>query len=137
MEKRVRQVGLSNVYDLELFYRLLADSPVQPSVLQNRFLSQSSYDRDLRRLCRQRKIEYQSFWTLTANPHILKSPTLRSIAAKNGKTETQVFFNYLNARGITPLAGTTNQQHMAEAVACLAFEIEADELDRIDTLIPH
>ncbi len=39
---------------------------------QNRFYADTGYDIDIRAFCRQHGITYQSFWTPTANPHVLE-----------------------------------------------------------------
>ena len=38
------------------------------------------YDRDIRTYCKQKKIIYQSFWTLNANPHLLTHATMTALA---------------------------------------------------------
>lgn len=40
-------------------------------------------------LCMQNNITYQSFWTLTANPKVVDSPTVAAIAKKLGRTKAQ------------------------------------------------
>lgn len=44
---------------------------------------------DLRAFCRQNKIAYQSFWTLTANPDLLAGPCA-SVAKELSATPEQV-----------------------------------------------
>jgi diketogulonate reductase-like aldo/keto reductase len=68
-----RQIGISNVYDLSTLRKLYDEARVKPTVLQNRFYKDSGYDVQIREFCALHGIVYQSFWTLTANPHILKS----------------------------------------------------------------
>ena len=68
-----RRLGISNTYDLAVLRRLYSEARVKPVVLQNRFYETSGYDEDIREFCREHSIAYQSFWTLTANPHILKT----------------------------------------------------------------
>jgi diketogulonate reductase-like aldo/keto reductase len=68
-----RQIGISNVYDLSTLRKLYDEARVKPTVLQNRFYKDSGYDVQIREFCALHGIAYQSFWTLTANPHILKS----------------------------------------------------------------
>lgn len=70
---RARQIGISNCYELPTLRRLYEEARVKPTVLQNRFYRDSGYDVQVREFCAQHGIRYQSFWTLTANPHILKS----------------------------------------------------------------
>ena len=67
----VKHLGISNTYDVEFFKRLYESAIVKPTFIQNRFYSRSGYDVQIREFCQLHRITYQSFWTLTANPHIL------------------------------------------------------------------
>ncbi|MGB6010345.1 MAG: hypothetical protein WBI57_03630 [Desulfobacterales bacterium] len=79
------QLGISNCYDIEVIRSLYADANVKPAVVQNRFYQETGYDADLRHWCYDHGVIYQSFWTLTANPHILSSNIVRIIAQKYKK----------------------------------------------------
>lgn len=68
----VRYLGISNCYQLTLLKQLYDNAIIKPTFLQNRFYHETHYDREIREFCQQHDIHYQSFWTLTANPHILK-----------------------------------------------------------------
>lgn len=74
-EGKVHYLGVSNCYDPKLFKAIYGQAHVKPSFLQNRFYSDSGYDVELRKFCDANHIRYQSFWTLSANPHILESKT--------------------------------------------------------------
>ena len=63
-------LGISNTYDIKLLTRLYDDAAVKPQILQNRFYVRSNYDVEIRKFCSDNTIRYQSFWTLTANPHV-------------------------------------------------------------------
>jgi len=126
-----RQLGISNCYDLELLKRLYADSDVKPSVVQNRFYAESGYDSMLRQWCNEQGIIYQSFWSLTANPHILGSEAVIALANKYDKTQAQIFYRYLNQIGIVPLIGSTSQQHITEDLEIFNFELTPDEISQI------
>lgn len=130
-----RALGISNCYDLELLKRLYADATIKPSVVQNRFYRESGYDRELRQWCDTKGIRYQSFWSLTANPHVLRSETVIAFAQKYGKTEAQLFYRYLCHVGITPLIGSTSAQHMAEDLSIFEFELEGEEITGIGQLL--
>ena len=132
----VGQLGISNCYDLRIMKQLYTDATVKPAVLQNRFYRETRYDSELRLWCNDHGIIYQSFWTLTANPHILARDTIRSIAQAHGKTESQIFFRYLTQIGITPLTGTCSEQHMRDDLSIFEFELSAEELTRIGGLLP-
>jgi len=146
-EGSTRQLGVSNCYDLRTFNTLLDRARVKPTVLQNRFYATSGYDRELRALCAQHGVTYQSFWSLTANPHVVQSAELKAIAERlAGRARQQaqevtpemVFFRFLHQRGIVPLSGTTSELHMAHDVACVAsgaFSLMPDEMDVIEALL--
>ncbi len=123
-----RQLGISNCYDLELLQRLYFDADIKPSVVQNRFYSESGYDVELRQWCDEQGIIYQSFWSLTANPHILGSKAVIDLAQKYDKTQAQILYRYLNQMGIVPLIGSTSQQHMKEDLEIFSFELTSDEI---------
>lgn len=128
----VKQLGISNCYDLETLTFLFDAAAVKPAVLQNRFYADTHYDRSLRKFCRQHRIVYQSFWTLTANPGILADASVTSLAAKYGRSSAQVFFRFLTQTGIIPLTGTTSEQHMREDLAIFDFELTEEECRSID-----
>ena len=130
-----RQLGISNCYDTEVIRVLYADANVKPAVVQNRFYQETGYDADLRHWCSNHGVIYQSFWTLTANPHILVSNIVRSIAQKYNKTEAQIFFRYLSHIGIVPLTGTTSEQHMKEDLSIFDFELFSEDIQNVRNLL--
>ncbi len=130
-----RQLGISNCYDIEVIRSLYADADVKPAVVQNRFYQETNYDADLRHWCDNHGVIYQSFWTLTANPHILASNTVRTIAQKYKKTEAQIFFRYLSHSGIVPLTGTSSEKHMNEDLGIFNFELSSSDLKHVDILL--
>jgi diketogulonate reductase-like aldo/keto reductase len=130
-----RQLGISNCYDIEVIRSLYADADVKPAVVQNRFYQETDYDAQLRHWCDNHGVIYQSFWTLTANPHILASNTVRTIAQKHKKTEAQIFFRYLSHSGIVPLTGTSSEIHMKEDLGIFDFELSSEDLKDISVLL--
>ena len=103
--------------------------------MQNRFYQETGYDADLRHWCSHHGILYQSFWTLTANPHILSSSTIGAFAQKYNKTEAQIFFRYLSHSGIVPLTGTSSEKHMEEDLGIFDFELSSEDLKHMDLLL--
>ena len=130
-----RQLGISNCYDTDVIRSLYADAGVKPAIIQNRFYQETGYDADLRHWCSDHEVIYQSFWTLTANPHILSSNIIRTIAWKYKKTEAQIFFRYLSLSGIVPLTGTTSEQHMREDLGIFDFELSSEDLYNVSLLL--
>jgi len=130
-----KQLGISNCYDLKVLKQLYETASVKPAVLQNRFYQDSGYDKDMRKWCQERKIIYQSFWTLTANPHILASDTLLLAAQTFQKTPAQIFFRFLTHVGIVPLTGTCSDKHMKEDLEIFNFELPEMIIHEIQALI--
>ncbi len=130
-----RQLGISNCYDLELLQRLYRDASIKPSVVQNRFYAESGYDIELRQWCDEVGILHQSFWSLTANPHILKSREFFALSQEYDKTEAQILYRYLSHVGITPLIGSTSQQHINEDLDIFSFELKVGEIEAISSLL--
>lgn len=129
------QLGISNCYDFAFFKELFSKAVVKPKILQNRFYAKTHFDKELRCFCLEQGIAYQSFWSLTANPHILEDATLFLLCRRFRKTPAQVFFRYLTQRNITPLSGTTDLQHMQEDLNIFDFELSEEELFAIDRLL--
>jgi len=131
----VKQLGISNCYEPELLEYLHQTAQVKPAVVQNRFYAQTGYDQAIRAFCRGHGIVYQSFWTLTANPHVLKHALLVSLGERYGAVPAQIFFRCLTQLGIVPLTGTSSPQHMQQDLAIFGFELSAAECAEIEALL--
>lgn len=131
---KVRQLGISNCYSLAQLEALYAAARVKPAVLQNRFYSETGYDKDIRTYCHKQFILYQSFWTLTANPEILAHRTVTGLAGKYQRTPAQVLFRYLTQVGVVPLTGTRSETHMREDLAIFDFSLTDPELPQMTAL---
>jgi diketogulonate reductase-like aldo/keto reductase len=131
----VRQLGISNCYSLKTLQSLHDASRIKPAVVQNRFYAETDYDVDIRAYCRERRIVYQSFWTLTANPQLLADETIRLLSMKYSRTPAQILFRYLTQVDVVPLTGTRSETHMREDLAIFEFELTAHEVEAITTLL--
>lgn len=129
-----RQLGISNCYDVKLLASLVEFANVKPAVIQNRFYANTEYDKAIRAFCQHQNIVYQSFWTLTANPHILQDDQIKQVADTYQRSTVQVFFRYLSQIGIVPLTGTTSEQHMKDDLAIFEFELNREEIALIGEL---
>jgi diketogulonate reductase-like aldo/keto reductase len=119
----VHQLGISNCYRLADLSALYDCARVKPAIVQNRFYAEAGYDREIRAFCRQRRIVYQSFWTLTANPHLLSNVAITALAATHRQTPAQILFRYLTQIEVVPLTGTRSESHMVEDLAIFDFEL--------------
>lgn len=66
----------------------------------------------------------RSFWTLTGSPSLLRHPSLLILAQETGCTPAQTVYRVAQLRGIVPLAGSTNQQHMKDGVETSNIEFK-------------
>lgn len=131
----VKQLGISNCYNLKYLETLHHWARIKPAVVQNRFYAETRYDRGIRAFCRQHGLVYQSFWTLTANPQLLASTRVLSVARLHARTPAEVLFRYLTQEGYVPLTGTQSDQHMQEDLSIFDFELSADERASITSLL--
>jgi diketogulonate reductase-like aldo/keto reductase len=72
----------------------------------------------LRQYCREEEIIFQSFWTLTGNPQLMKSRVVKEVAGelqKLGVVDEKAVALYslvMGLEGVTVLNGTTNRERM-------------------------
>lgn len=125
---RVKNLGVSNCYDLGEFSRIYDEARIKPKVLQNRFYDDSGFDVELRNFCAQNGVKYQSFWTLSANRNALATPEIREIASSKGLTPQTLMYAFMMRLGHTPLDGTTDPGHMEEDVAVMGRFQEGDNV---------
>jgi len=131
----VRQLGVSNCYELRRLKALYRQARIKPALIQNRFYAETRYDREIRRFCRDNGVLYQSFWTLTANPKVLAAPNLVELAAKYGRSPAQLFFRYLTQSDIVCLTGTSSKAHMEQDLAIFDFRLSPAECEAIGALL--
>jgi len=144
----VSQIGISNCYNFPFFRRLYDAARVKPKVLQNRFYAESNYDADLRTFCLEHGVHYQTFWTVSANHHLLTAKHFRydggrempnpiALAADRLKVPPAlVLYAWLIRVGHQPLSGTTTHIHANLKCPDLANDLSSDEVDQIARLFP-
>lgn len=130
---RTRRLGVSNVSLLHLEQLAAAHSDV-PAFVQNRCFARLGWDHEVRRFCRERKIVYQGFSLLTANPEVLRHPLVATIATRAKATPAQVVFRFAQSIEMLPLTGTSNAEHMQQDLASRDVEISAGEVKAIESL---
>lgn len=133
--KQIRQLGISNCYDLTHLKHLYEAARIKPSVVQNRFYADTNYDKEIRAFCDQNQIIYQSFWTLSANPHLLVHKIVTGLASTYSRTPAQILFRYLTQIGIVPLTGTKSETHMRDDLAIFDFELGNDEQEAMEKML--
>lgn len=134
-KKEVGALGISNCYELDVLKYLYNNARIKPTIIQNRFYAQSGYDKEIRVFCKENGITYESFWSLTANPHILNSDILKNLSVKYEKGVAEIFYRFLNHINIVPLNGTTSTKHMIEDLKISEFELTNEEISSILNLL--
>lgn len=134
-EGKVKNIGISNCYNIRVFKNLFKEARIKPTILQNRFYAETSYDKDLRAFCLENSIHYLGFWTLTANGHLLASDITNEIREKYNLTQPQVLYRYLTQVGVIPLIGTTSQNHMIQDFKIFDVEFREEEILAISSLL--
>ena len=127
---RIRCLGISNV-TLQQLQLLLAKARVPPRFVQNRCYAVHGWDHDVRKLCRDQKMNYQGFSLLTANPGVLRSHELIKMAKRYEKTVCQIVFRFAIDIGMIPLTGTTDEKHMSEDLEVLDFCLSPEDTQEI------
>ncbi|RDW83115.1 hypothetical protein BP5796_04606 [Coleophoma crateriformis] len=109
---RIRALGISNT-DLDTVASLISDMDIPPSIVQNRFYPATHWEVELRKLCHENDIIYQSFWTLSGNPQLLRSSVVENLAKDAGvEREVALYCLVLGLERVCILDGTTNPEHM-------------------------
>lgn len=115
----IRTLGISNI-DAPTLEGLYEAAAIKPVVVQNRFYYRTLWDQDVRNFCKEKGIVYQSFWTLTANPHLLKSSPVSDMAQAIGISQAAALYLCVMALGkVSVLNGTTREEVMSQDLASL------------------
>ncbi len=130
---RTRLLGVSNM-SLHHLEQMAAAHDEAPAFVQNRCFARVGWDRDVRSLCRVRKIVYQGFSLLTANTEVRRHPLVTGLAAGSNVTPAQVVFSFARAVGILPLTGTSDAEHMKQDLANRDLTLSADAVQAIESL---
>jgi diketogulonate reductase-like aldo/keto reductase len=130
---RTRLLGVSNV-SLQHLEQMEAAHSELPAFVQNRCFARLGWDREICQFCNQRKITYQGFSLLTANPEVLQHPPLTALAAQINATPAQVVFSFARSVGILPLTGTSNAEHMKQDLASLNLNLPPEVVEAIESM---
>lgn len=131
---RTRWLGVSNV-SLKHLQEMEASGTELPSFVQNRCFARVGWDREVRAFCRERKIVYQGFSLLTANPEVLQHPPFIELARNLEATPAQVVFAFARAVGMLPLTGTSSEEHMRQDLGSVQITLPAEIVRRIESMV--
>ncbi|KAJ8233332.1 hypothetical protein LV160_006500 [Aspergillus fumigatus] len=110
------------------------------SAIWNRFYPDTRFDVPLRTFCGAHDIIYQSFWTLTANPGLLRSDAVQSLASQVEISPAAALYCLVLGLGnTTVLNGTTNRARMDADLAAVrkVEQFSKDSPDAWQMVLDH
>ena len=130
-EGRARSIGVSN-FEVEHLERLAAECDVVPAVNQIE-LHPYFQNEEVRRYGEERGIATQA-WSPIAQGEVLDDPAIREIAERLGRTPAQVVLRWHIQRGSIVFPKSTTAARIEENFALFDFELDADDVGRIEAL---
>jgi alcohol dehydrogenase (NADP+) len=126
-----RTLGICNV-DREGLAALVETARIPPAVVQ---IERHPYRprRALVDWCHERGIRVVAHSPLSA-PGLLEDPVLASVAAANDATPAQVALAWHRERGVVPIPGSNDPEHIVENLAATRLRLDADAMERLDDL---
>jgi len=129
----VALIGISNVTARQI-EDLVSFATVRPAFVQNRCYASAGWDREVRAVCAHHGIIYQGFSILTANRDVVQHDrVIRAMAKTRSISTAQLVFAFMHARGVLPLTGTSDAEHMRLDLASTAIELTTDELALLES----
>ncbi|MBN9363924.1 MULTISPECIES: aldo/keto reductase [unclassified Devosia] len=128
---RIRSIGVSN-FNLDHLERIIGETGETPVVNQIE-LHPRFQQRDKRAFHKQHDIFIES-WSPLGSGRMLDDATVGAIARKHGKSIAQVIIRWHLQGGLIVIPKTTHRERMAENFDVLGFELDADDLNKIDGL---
>lgn len=130
---KVRTIGLSN-FPMHKIEQILEVAEIEPAVLQveiNPYCNQH----ELKAALADHDIVFEGWYPLGhGDAALLAEPVFVETAAKHGKTPAQVVLRWSIQEGNVVFPMTRNPAHMAENLDVFDFELDADEMARINAL---
>ncbi|WP_144663108.1 aldo/keto reductase [Paenarthrobacter nicotinovorans] len=129
---KVRSIGVSNFKPAHLD-QLFRETDVVPAV--NQIQVSPSIPRPAARAYNERHgIVTESYSPLGASSDLLNAPVLASIGDKYGKTPGQVVLRWHVQHGLVAIPKTANPRRMKENLDVFDFELDQDDLSKLQTL---
>jgi 2,5-diketo-D-gluconate reductase A len=128
---RARSIGVSN-FEIEHLERLAAECEVVPAVNQIE-LHPYFQNEDVRRYGEAHGIATEA-WSPIAQGDVLDDPAIAEIAERLGKSSAQVVLRWHLQRGSIVFPKSTTPARIEENFALFDFELEAEDVSRIDAL---
>jgi diketogulonate reductase-like aldo/keto reductase len=126
-----RAIGVSN-YTIQHLEELLSWADVVPAVNQVEF-SPYLYQEELLAYCREREIQLEAYSPLTKG-RMLDDPPLVAVAEKYDKSPAQILIRWALQHRVVVIPKSSNQAHIRANADVFDFEIEPEDMARLDEL---
>ncbi|WP_069165824.1 aldo/keto reductase [Nocardia altamirensis] len=133
-EGKVRHIGLSEVSVGQLD-EAAAIAPI--ASVQNRYSVADRASEDVLDYCERHGIAFIP-WLPVARTTTQADDPLATVAARHGRTRTQVALSWLLHRSavIVPIPGTSTRAHLEENVAAAQLSLSVDDMELLSTIAP-
>lgn len=122
MEGKTASIGLSHAHDPQTLRRFLAVAQIKPSFIQNPIFAYNNWDRDIRLICQEYGIEFQSYsLNHQENDFVYQSEEVLTIAKRLNRTPQQVIVAFTKRLGLIPLVGPQDTIKMAHAITAARY----------------
>jgi len=127
----VDRIGVSNFepHHLDAATDALGEAPFANQVEMHPLLRQE----ELREYADANGVELVAYSPL-ARGTVLDDPAITHLAEKHGVSAAQVSLAWLREKGVTAIPKATGEDHIADNWASLGLELDAEDVEEIDTL---
>ena len=126
-----RAIGVSN-FDLDALSKLIEMADVPPALNQVDF-SPFRFRRRLLAGCAERGVALEAYSPLT-HGRDLADPVVAAIAEQVGRTPAQVMLRWAIQRGVGVIPKSSHRERIVENAAIFDFELDSDQMSRLDGL---
>jgi diketogulonate reductase-like aldo/keto reductase len=105
-----------------------AGAKVKPEYVQKRCFAHTGWEKEIRAICKEHGVIFQGYSVLTANKEVLKNAQVQEYARYHRKTAQQIVFRFALQLGITPLTGSSSEEHLLQDLEAYQFELSDDEM---------
>lgn len=130
---KAKSVGVSN-YTVRHLQELLDNTSLVPHVNQVEFHPFIyAQQKELLEFCHEHTILVEAYSPLSRHAKA-SHPDIERIAARSGKTTSQVILRWCLQHGTAPLPRSQNPDHIAENYDIFNFELDVEDMQTLDSL---
>jgi len=127
----IRAIGVSNFFVPHL-EKVFAECEIKPMVDQIQ-VHPFYYNKEVIEFCQKNDILVQAWWPFMEGK-ALKEPIVVQLAEKYGQSTAAIVLNWHYAKGIGPIGGSSNPDHIRDFVTADNFKLSDEDVALIDTL---